>query len=226
MKKDMKTQPDPKRAVAPARILKAALTLFTERGYHGTSVRTIASVVGLEAASLYHHFPSKQRILFEIFERTMNELLTGMEKALASAETIEGKLRALLRFHVFFHIERQQEAFLSHSELRSLTPSNRQRILAKRDRYERRLRDLLAAGVEAGLFEVRDVQLATIAILMMWSGVSDWFVGGKRLTPDAVADTYCDMTLALLRRSGDREPALGDSTGAPRTRAMARHAVR
>ena len=135
-----------------------------------------------------------------------------VEKSLAAAETIEGKLLALLRFHVFFHIERQHEAFLSHSELRSLTPPNRQRVLAKRDRYERRLRDLLAAGVEAGLFEVRDVQLATIAILMMWSGVSDWFVGGKRLTPDAIVDTYCDMTLALLRRSGDRGPALADSS--------------
>jgi AcrR family transcriptional regulator len=207
----MHTELDPERVGAPARILKAALALFTERGYHGTSVRTIASVVGLEAASLYHHFPSKQRILFEIFERTMNELLAGMENALAGDETIEGKLRALLRFHVFFHVERQQGAFLSHSELRSLTASNRQRILAKRDRYERRLRDLLASGVEAGLFEVRDVQLATIAILMMWSGVSDWFVAGKRLTPDAVADIYCDMTLALLRRKGDRGPALGDS---------------
>jgi len=201
---------------AAERILKAAIALFTDRGYHGTPMRSIARAVHLEAASLYHHFSSKQKILFEIFERTMNDVLAGMQQALDSSESIEDRLRAVVRFHVFFHIERQREAFLSHSELRSLTAVNRERILALRDRYERQLRELLAAGVQAGLFEIRDVRLATIAVLMMLSGVSEWFAGTGRLTADAVADAYFDMVLALLRRSGEPESGLGyPGHGAP-----------
>ena len=185
------------------RILKAAISLFTERGYHGTSMRSLALAARLEAGSLYHHFPSKQKILCAIFERTMNDVLAGIEGALESAAGVEDKLRAVVRFHVVFHIERQQEAFLSHSELRSLTAANRQRIVAKRDRYEERLRGLLAAGVEDGLFDIPDVRLATIAVLTMCSGVADWFAGDGPLSADTVADAYIEMIMRLLRRSGD-----------------------
>ena len=49
------------------RVRKAGIALFKARGYNGTSVRALAMSAGLEAASLYHHFPSKQEILFEVF---------------------------------------------------------------------------------------------------------------------------------------------------------------
>lgn len=184
---------------ASDRIRKAAITLFTARGYHGTSVRAIADLVRLEAASLYYHFPSKQEILYDIFNRTMDDLLEGLERALGGATGFEDRLRAAVRFHVLFHIERQDEAFISHSELRSLTSPNRRTINVKRDRYEAMLRALLAAGTTAGVFETRDVRLTTIAVLMMCSGVSDWFAERGRLTGAAVAGAYAEMVLRLLR---------------------------
>ena len=181
------------------RIRKAAIALFTARGYHGTSVRAIADLVGLEAASLYYHFPSKQEILYDIFNRTMDYALEGLERALGGATGFEARLRAAVRFHVLFHIERQDEAFISHSELRSLTSPNRRRINVKRDRYEAMLRELLATGTTASVFETGDVRLATIAVLMMCSGVSDWFAARGPLTGDAVAGAYVEMVLGLLR---------------------------
>ena len=45
------------------RIRRAAIDLFNARGYHGTPVRALARIVRVEAASLYYHFPSKQKIL-------------------------------------------------------------------------------------------------------------------------------------------------------------------
>jgi AcrR family transcriptional regulator len=184
------------------RIRRAGITLFKARGYHGTSVRALAQAVGIEAASVYHHFPSKQKILCDIFNRTMDDLLDGLERALSGATSHEERLRAAVRFHILFHVERQDEAFISHSELRSLTASNRRRINFKRDRYEALLRAFLAAGKKAGSFEIADVRLTTIAILMMCSGVSDWFAKQGRLSGGAIADVYADMVLRLLRQSG------------------------
>lgn len=180
------------------RIRRAAITLFRARGYHGTSVRALADTLRIEAASLYYHFPSKQEILFDLFERTMDALYDGLERAIAGGGTPEEQLRAAVHFHVLFHIARQDEAFISHSELRSLSPENHRRVIRKRDRYEKTVRDLLAAGVRRGDFVIADVRLTSIAILMMCSGVSDWFAGRGRLTPAKVADRYADMVIRLV----------------------------
>ena len=181
-----------------ARIRKAALELFTARGYHGTSMRDLAQAVQVEPASLYYHYPSKQEILAALFDETMDALLQGLADAIASGTTAEHKLRAAVGFHVLFHIARQDEAFLSHSELRSLTPPNRRRVIAKRDRYETMLRELLAEGVAAGEFEIPDIPMSSTAILVMCSGVSDWFARRGRLKPQDVAGRYADMAMRLV----------------------------
>lgn len=180
------------------RIRRAAIDLFNARGYHGTPIRALARIVRVEAASLYYHFPSKQKILTEIFTRVMDDLLSGLERAVQTGTTPEERLRTVVRFHVLFHVERQAEAAISRSELRSLTASNLRRIIAKRDRYETMLRTLLREGVDSGAFEVRDVPVTATAILTMCSGVSDWFSSQGRLSAEAVADAYADMVQQMV----------------------------
>ncbi len=51
------------------RILKAALVEFSERGYPGASMRRMASIVGVQAPSIYAHFNSKQALLRALLER-------------------------------------------------------------------------------------------------------------------------------------------------------------
>ena len=57
------------------RILRAALGLFSELGFHGTSIRQIASGVGINPATLYAHYPSKEHILAELVLLGHQELL-------------------------------------------------------------------------------------------------------------------------------------------------------
>src|SRR5436309_299059 len=75
----------PERA-ASARILRAATALFRARGYHGSSMRTLARGLRMEPASLYYHFPSKQDILFAILDRTLDDLLDGLRHAVTAAD--------------------------------------------------------------------------------------------------------------------------------------------
>ena len=85
------------RATAAERILRAAVALFRERGYHGSSMRTLARALRMEAASLYYHFKSKQEILFAILDRTLDDLLAGVGRTVASADGPEARLRAAAR---------------------------------------------------------------------------------------------------------------------------------
>lgn len=208
---------------ATERIRKAAIALFKTHGYHGTPVRALAEVANIEAGSLYYHFPSKQEILFDNFVRTMETLLEGLRQAFETESTPQGRLRAAVRFHVLFHTGRQDEAFISHTEIRALTEQNRRQVLAKRHLYEERFCELLQAGVEAGVFHIPDVRLTNIAILTMCSGVADWFFHNGRLDAESVAERYVEMVERLVgysrsAKSRDRKRAPARSRNATATR--------
>jgi len=72
-------------ATAPtaARILDAAANQFFARGYHGASMKEIAEEVGVRAATLYYHFPSKEELLVEIMRTTLEELTSTVEAVVA-----------------------------------------------------------------------------------------------------------------------------------------------
>ena len=182
------------------RIYDAAIDLFAEKGFHGTSVRDLAQVVGVEAASLYHHFPSKQDLLRTMFDRFMDDILVMIRAAGVAPGSPSDRLAEVVRRHVLFHVARAREAFISHSELRSLTAVNRKRVIAKRDLYERMLRELLEAGVREGVFDVADIPVTATAILMMCSGVSDWYDPGGRLAAEAVVERHVDLVARLVER--------------------------
>ena len=57
---------DEPRPAGAQRLLEAAVVSFAERGYHGVSVRDLASAAGVKAASVYAHFPSKEALLAEL----------------------------------------------------------------------------------------------------------------------------------------------------------------
>lgn len=62
------------------KILNAALTLFSEKGYNAVSVRHIAAEVGIKASSLYNHFENKQDILHELVEKNIKYINDFIEK--------------------------------------------------------------------------------------------------------------------------------------------------
>jgi AcrR family transcriptional regulator len=74
---------------------------MNEHGYHGTSVREIADRAGMSSAALYHHFSSKQDLLFRITDRGIEALVRSTEDALlASPNDPASRLRAIVRVHV------------------------------------------------------------------------------------------------------------------------------
>src|SRR5438309_11878834 len=62
------------------RVRAAALRLFKEKGYHATSMRDIASEVGINKGSLYSYIRSQEDLLIPVFERAMGVLLAQIEE--------------------------------------------------------------------------------------------------------------------------------------------------
>lgn len=180
-------------------VLAAAVDAMAEHGYHGTSVRDIGERAGMSAAALYHHFPSKQSLLFTIMDRGIDELIRLSEEALAAAPDDPGeRLRALVRVHVLRHIERQRESFLGNSELRSLDQPAQEVILAKRDRQMRLFYDVVHEGVKSGSFLTPFPVEAARSIVTMSTAVATWYRKTGPLSPEETAHRYAELALAMV----------------------------
>jgi AcrR family transcriptional regulator len=57
-----------------AQILRAALKLFSTRGYHGTSVRDIADAARVSTGNVYHQFPDKESLFNTLLEQYWDAL--------------------------------------------------------------------------------------------------------------------------------------------------------
>lgn len=174
------------------RVREAALSLFAQHGYAAVSMRQIARDVGVQAGALYNYTTDKQSLLFDLLKGHMDDLLAA-RSAQDIPETPTAQLEHFTRFHIAFHLERPEAVFVSYMELRNLTPENFATIEDLRGRYEAELEAILSRGRAAGVFNVPDTKITTLAIIAMLTGVNTWYRSGGRLSQEEVATIYWDM---------------------------------
>jgi AcrR family transcriptional regulator len=193
-------------------VQEAALTLISQRGYHGTTMKHVASALGVQAPSLYNHVVSKQEILQRIMVGGMKRLMSYQADALAGSEGPREQLRAMTEAHVLLHIRHRRSAMVGDRELGNLEEPTQSAVRAQRDAYERRFRAVIQQGVEAGVFSVTSAKLASFAIIEMATSVAVWFSEDGPLSPDEVASEYGEMALRIVGASpvatpGSQAPA-------------------
>ena len=183
----------------------AALELFVERGFHGTSMREIALRAGTSVSHLYYYHPSKDDLLEAMMVGIVDDLLGLLGEALAAAGDDPGdRLRAVVEAQVRFHCERRAEAFVGRSELRSLDAEKRSHVVARYDRVTALFRGVIDDGVRQGRFDCADRKEATSAVLSMCNGVSTWYSRSGRLTPTTIAERYAALVLRMVGERGLR----------------------
>lgn len=202
----MSTSTDPPTTAAygastEERILAAATVLFSEKGYHATTMREVAAEVGIKAGSLYNHYESKEELLFRIARSVMEELLEGGRGAVAASSPPRDRLAELVRRHVVYHAEHRFRAKIADDQLNALAPDRRAVVVAVRDAYEQLWREVLEAGRAEHGWVVPDVPVVTFALTTMCTSVDVWYREDGRLAPAEIADIYVDLVLGALERT-------------------------
>ena len=195
-------------ATRQAAIREAALTLFAERGYHGTSMKDIAQVVGIRAPSLYNYVEAKQEILRDVMLETMHVLLRDHSEAVARTSDIAEQLRRAMEAHVRYHARYRRQIRIGNTEIASLEPEARSVVRKMRHQYALQWQELIERGLAQGAFSTLSPQLAAYALLEMGIGVALWFREDGPLSESQVVFYYGDMALRLVGASACLPPPL------------------
>lgn len=177
------------------RIHRAALRLFATYGFEGTGIRKIAKEAGITVAALYHYVGTKEDLLERMMYESMSQLLAPAREVTGDPV---GRICALVDLHVRRHARASQLCRVGDTELRSLSPARRARIVALRDEYQAIWADAITSGVQSGDFAVPDASIAAMALLQMCTGVAHWYSPRGRLTLDQVSAAFVAMAKALV----------------------------
>ncbi|MCU1405938.1 MAG: Transcriptional regulator, TetR family [Glaciihabitans sp.] len=179
------------------RILRAALVAFAERGFHGTSIRTIADVAGINSATLYSHFAAKEQILEALVTIGVRELLARLEEALVGTSTGLERLDAIMRATVLGHARYPLLSVVSNSEFHVLSDEIAAPALVPVAEGARLLRAALAQGTAEGSFNISDPTITARTLEGMAQRIPHWINPGTD-DPNHLADEYVLLARRLV----------------------------
>jgi len=178
-------------------ILRTAARLFQQRGYDATSMNDVAAALKLSKGGLYHHFQSKDEILYEIMNHAME---ITQERVLnpvrGIADPVE-RLRALIRLHIEVVLSpRDREITVMLHENHPLPPALRKRINARKKDYIHFLENLMAEVQKEAQKESKgrvSPRAAAFALLGMINWIYQWYKPEGELQTQNLIPQFTDL---------------------------------
>jgi TetR/AcrR family transcriptional regulator, cholesterol catabolism regulator len=170
------------------RLLRLAAALFRRKGYAASTTRELASQLGIQKASLYHHIRGKEDLLFSISVRSLEHITEAVTVARDAADP-DQRLHAMITAHLETALEDQDMHTTMLIELRSLSPERRQEVRERRDAYQALMRGTISEDQAAG--RLRDdigAGYLTLSLLNLLNWTIFWFdPAGKRSARELAA---------------------------------------
>ena len=178
--------------------LTGALEAFVELGYHGSSIREIAQRAGLSVPGIYHHWPTKQRLLVALLDITMHDLLDRCRAARAEGDDPVQRFSRLVECLALYHTHRRELGFIGASEMRSVEEPDRTRIASARQDVQRLVDDEVGAGCRRGLMSTPLPRDAARAVVTMCTALPQWWHPTGPSSPEVVAERYVGFALDVV----------------------------
>jgi AcrR family transcriptional regulator len=180
------------------RIIEEAVKLFYQRGFTGTTLDDIAAELGVTKPFIYTHFRSKTDLLAALCKPTIELSLAAVTRGSQTAGSPAARLHRAIMGFTQVVLSRQANIAIYFREEKNLAPAALAEINALRKKFDRVLSNLLREGVAAGEFDVRDVNLAALAIGGMISWAYTWHRPEGRLALDEMCQRMADLALQMV----------------------------
>lgn len=174
--------------------------LFGKQGYSGTSMRDIASAVGVLPGSLYAHIASKEALLVEIVDDGIHRFLAAVRPHVESDVTPAEKLRAMVIAHLAVVADNPERSLVVFHQWRFLGEGNIQAAIGKRRDYEQAFIGVIDDGIKSGAFRANlNRRIAVLTILGALNWTPEWLSPDGTLSPEEVGGVIADTLLMGVR---------------------------
>jgi TetR/AcrR family transcriptional regulator, cholesterol catabolism regulator len=181
-------------------ILRAAARLFQQQGYDATSMNDVAAALKLSKGGLYHHFQSKDEILFHIMSHAMEiteERVINVVRRIDSSTLagVEERLRTLIRLHIQIVLSPEdREITVMLHENHPLPPTLRRKINGRKKDYVHFVENLVT-DIQRKRNSPASVtpRAAAFALLGMINWIYQWYKPDGDLNGDALVAQYTDI---------------------------------
>lgn len=176
------------------KIKKAALSLFAQKGYHGTSMSDLAEAVGITKASLYAHFSGKEDLFSAIFADTVLEhekLTAGLAEESKDME-VQKRLRYNFEQYIIYFYRNPLVFLFWHQTLNFVPPELREKLYHSSDwaDYRKTLADAFAEGMEQGIIRKGDTEKMVLSFIAMRDGAHGWMRIRQDLKEECIEDFW------------------------------------
>lgn len=182
-------------------IVDTSARLFARQGYHATGLNELCDANDLGKGALYHYIGSKEGLLAAIHDRVMDEVLRGADRVAEAGGSPAAQLE-MLGDELLDVIHRYPDhVWVFLHEFPALTGERAATFRERRRQYERRVEDVLRAGVKSGEFRELDPWLTARAWLGMHNYTYLWLRPGQRLTARDVAKPFAEIFIRGIQRA-------------------------
>ncbi|HEV7204458.1 MAG TPA: TetR/AcrR family transcriptional regulator [Jatrophihabitans sp.] len=181
------------------RVLDAAVELFAQQGYDGTSVAQVVARAGVAKGGFYHHFASKEALLYEVYGDLITRQLAVMDDLVARGRPAAETLRALIVDLVTSTAASARQALVFGREMHRLGDERTEQYRRERRRYHDTVKQLIADGQASGEFApVASADTVTFTIFGVVNELPLWYSPDGRKRPAELGDELADFVLAGL----------------------------
>jgi AcrR family transcriptional regulator len=184
------------KGVTSEQVLTAAARLFRSRGYASTTTRELASALGLQKASLYHHMANKEDLLYGLSRQSLEHIQAEARSSLMGVSGTLERIRVIIKTHVTTVLSDQDKHATMLTELKELSHEHRLEIVALRNAYQGLVTELIELGQEAGHIR-SDIEARTLslALLNLMNWTIFWYSPGGQQTPEQIGDAFSTVFL-------------------------------
>ena len=171
-------------------IVRMAARLYARQGFNGASVADLAKACRTSKSLIYHYFPAKDDVLYQVMVEHLDALVEAAREATRGG-TAEEKLRALTLAFMRLYVGAQDSHKVLLNELDNLAPQPRSEVIAKQRR--------IIATVEDLIRQIRpETGPLALPLTMLFFGMINWTHTWFRSEGRVSAESLADMAVELM----------------------------
>ena len=170
-------------------IVAAAIEVFLEKGYVSASMESIANRANMSKGGIYHHFGSKEEILFYVNNKLNDPISAMIQTALNAADVVQG-IKQYIRDYLSYWINHKKEmAFYFLTMTKALESPKMWKIYE--DYYNEMtnfLISLFERGIKEGHLKEHNLKSAAVTLMSAMDGVMTYLIMNHGLSIEEVAE--------------------------------------